>query len=148
MRVNPDTGEILDLDYEPGVAASYLDARGWERPDATPVQRALKWNRPGSTLDEIRAALGLIHREALQQGVETFEEADDFDVGDDYDPTSPWEIRPDQELAYQELQASSLESNGDPAQPGSPAGAPSRAKKPKAPAPTPPAPPKDEEDAD
>lgn len=30
-------------------------------------------------------------RDAMLQGQETFDEADDFNVGDDYDPTSPYE---------------------------------------------------------
>lgn len=30
-------------------------------------------------------------QEAAQAGYESFEEADDFEVGDDYDPSSPYE---------------------------------------------------------
>jgi len=66
--------------------------------DDTPVAKPLKWNRPGSTLTEIRRNLGLLSKLAEQNGTETFDEADDFDVGDDFDPTdtkTPWEIAAD-----------------------------------------------------
>lgn len=105
-----------------------LDERGWEVPDPTPVARALKFTRPVSTLDEIRAAIGLLNREAAQNGQETFSEADDFDVGDDYDPSSPWELRPDQEnyveTAVQPPPPAPNVVPGTPAppSPGSPAG--------------------------
>lgn len=72
-----------------------LNENGWEELDPTPVAKPVKFNRPGSTLDEIRAAIGILNREARDQGTETFEEADDFDVGDDFDPQTPWEIAAD-----------------------------------------------------
>jgi len=75
-----------------------LDQNGHEVLDDTPVSIPLRWSRPPSRLDEIRAHLKIISREAEQHGSETFEEADDFDVGDDYDPRSPWELSVDQEL--------------------------------------------------
>ena len=75
-----------------------LNERGHEVLDDTPVTIPLRWSRPPSKLDEIRAHLKIISREAAQNGDETFEEADDFDVGDDYDPRSPWELSVDQEL--------------------------------------------------
>jgi len=75
-----------------------LNENGHEVLDDTPVAVPLRWNRPPSKLDEIRAHLKIISREQEQIGNETFEEADDFDVGDDYDPRSPWELTIDQEL--------------------------------------------------
>lgn len=45
---------------------------------------------------------------AEQNGYETIDEADDFDVGDDIDPTSPWELEYeptlDREVTKQERQ--------------------------------------------
>lgn len=63
---------------------------GEELPDSTPIAKPLRFNRPGSTLDEIRRNLGLAEKLAQQQGDESFEEADDFEVGDDFDPSHPF----------------------------------------------------------
>lgn len=76
-----------------------LDEKGWEVLDPTPIARPLRFSRPPTQLEEIRRMMAMVSREAEQQGHETFEEADDFDVGDDYDPQSPWELSIDQELA-------------------------------------------------
>lgn len=50
-----------------------------------------------SLADQIREMVRSerLAREAAEAGYETFEEADDFDVGDDFDPSSPWEIPAD-----------------------------------------------------
>lgn len=42
-----------------------------------------------------------LRMEALAAGQETFEEADDFDVDDDFDPTSPYEVNFDPPLPPQ-----------------------------------------------
>lgn len=76
-----------------------LDEKGWEVLDPTPIARPLRFSRPPTQLEEIRRLMAMVSREAEQQGHETFEEADDFEVGDDYDPQSPWELSIDQELA-------------------------------------------------
>lgn len=64
-----------------------------EFPDDTPIATPLRWKRQGSTLDQIRAAIGLANREAEERGYETFEEANDFDVGDDFEPPTLHELR-------------------------------------------------------
>lgn len=74
-----------------------LNDKGQEVLDPTPVAIPVRALRRPSTLDEIRQYIGLVNREAEQAGQETFEESDDFDVGDDYDPQSPWEQSVDQE---------------------------------------------------
>lgn len=79
------------------------DEHGREIPDPTPVARALGLGPRASTLDEIRAAIGLIDRERAMSGEETFEEADDFDVEEDFDPVSPWEISADNDQALEQL---------------------------------------------
>ncbi|AXH74307.1 MAG: hypothetical protein [Microviridae sp.] len=70
---------------------SKLDSKGWEIPDQTPVAIPAHikfYDTRDSIRDMIRAELS---REARENGFETWEESDDFDVGDDYDPTSPYE---------------------------------------------------------
>lgn len=80
-----------------------------EFPDDTPVSKPLRWNRQGSTLEQIRQSIGLLNREAALQGKESFEEADDFDVDDDpSDPRTRWEFTADAaymspEQLYQEV---------------------------------------------
>jgi len=75
-----------------------LNERGWEELDPTPVAKPLRWDRPGSTLDEIRRNLdqrmALISREQEALGNETLEESQDFDVGDELDePITLHELR-------------------------------------------------------
>jgi len=58
-----------------------------------PMAPPLGWKKQPSMIDHIR---NLVRSERLRQevesaGFETPEEADDFDVGDDYDPSSPYE---------------------------------------------------------
>jgi len=74
-----------------------LNDRGQEIPDPTPVAKPVRWNRPGSTLDQIRANLdqrmALLNREMEARGHETLEESQDFDVGEDMEPVSLHELR-------------------------------------------------------
>lgn len=77
-----------------------LNDKGREVPDNRPVAVPLGMKRP-PTLDErirniVRGSMSLL---AGAEGKETFEESDDFNVGDDYDPRSPWELAADQEDA-------------------------------------------------
>lgn len=66
-----------------------------EVPDPTPVEMPLRFRNmgPSQMRDEIR----MMVREAMSdfahdQGFETFEEADDFDIDDEPDLVSPYEI--------------------------------------------------------
>lgn len=70
-----------------------LDEQGHEIVSNVPEAPPLGWKRQPTMVDHIRE---MVRSERLRQeveaaGDETFEEADDFDVGDDVDPTSPWE---------------------------------------------------------
>lgn len=70
-----------------------LDDKGREILDSTPMQPPVGYKRQPSLAETIRE---MVRSERLAQelaasGHETFEEADDFDVDDEYDPTSPWE---------------------------------------------------------
>lgn len=73
---------------------SELDKNGHEIPDSRTLAPALNL-RPEPTLAErIREITRSerLRQEAIAAGHETFEEADDFEVGDDYDPESPYEM--------------------------------------------------------
>lgn len=59
-----------------------------------PVAPPVGFRRQPSMVDIVR---DMVRSERLRQevqaaGMETFEEADDFDVGDDFDPSSPYEV--------------------------------------------------------
>lgn len=72
--------------------------KGEEVLDTQPLERALRFSRPPSLQDTIKRLVEQeISRQAEGEGNETFEESDDFDVGDDYDPRSPHELDWDQE---------------------------------------------------
>lgn len=67
-----------------------FDAQGREIPDPTPVEIPVHLNIRHS--DHIRDIIRQeLSRFAEDQGHETFEEADDFDCDDDFDPASPYE---------------------------------------------------------
>lgn len=66
---------------------------GREVNDPTPVAPPIGYKRQPSMVEIVRAQIR-DHALAValaEQGVETFEEADDFDIGDDYDPSTPYE---------------------------------------------------------
>lgn len=71
----------------------YLNKAGAEVNDPTPMEPPLGYMKQPSLADQIRMAVlsQKLADEVAAQGMETFEEADDFEVGDDYDPSSPWE---------------------------------------------------------
>lgn len=66
--------------------------RGFEYPSNVP--RSFSYApRPPSEIERIRALIRSerLAAEAAAAGAETWEEADDFDIGDDFDPESPYE---------------------------------------------------------
>lgn len=74
---------------------------GKEFPDPTPVAPPLGYVKQDSLAKKMREMImsEQLKAAAREAGVETFEEADDFNVGDDYDPTSPWEEEFDPPMA-------------------------------------------------
>lgn len=73
--------------------ADTIGPRGSEINSGEPVDVPLGYRRPPTLDQQIqRLVRDAVSRQAAQDGFETFEEADDFDVGDDYDPTSPYEM--------------------------------------------------------
>lgn len=84
-----------------------MNAEGSEVLDDTPIAKPVHLQRRGSTLDEVRAAIGLINKEAAQNGEETEDDFYDFDVDDDLPLDTRWtavaeslDLPPDQLRAY------------------------------------------------
>lgn len=71
----------------------YLDHTGAELPDPTPMAPPIGWKPSDPLHKRIREMIisEKLRMEAAAAGMETLDEADDFDVGDDYDPASPYE---------------------------------------------------------
>lgn len=87
-KINEETGEVLDLPetlYGPGP--------GREDNDPHPLAIPAGFNRPETLAEQVqRLVRGSISREAEEAGMETFEEANDFDIPDDpVDPQTPYE---------------------------------------------------------
>lgn len=72
---------------------SQFNTRGHEVPDPTPVTIPVSLRRSESMDERIaRIVQHSLSTAAADQGMETFEEADDFDIPDDpIDPTTPYE---------------------------------------------------------
>ena len=69
------------------------DEFGREIPDKRPIAVPAGWDRPLSLQDQIKRFIrSEASRAAAAAGEETFEEADDFDVDEDPDPLSVYEL--------------------------------------------------------
>lgn len=81
------------IDTVTGELREVIDSEGREILDPTPMEPPVGYSRQPSLSEQIREMVRSekLRQEAEAAGMETFEEADDFDVGDDYDPTSPYE---------------------------------------------------------
>jgi len=72
--------------------ATYLTEDGREKPDPTPLAPPIGYVKQPHLWEQMREMVRhQLSEAAVDSGRESFEEADDFDVGDDYDPTSPYE---------------------------------------------------------
>jgi len=66
-----------------------LDEFGHEVPDPTPLQIPAGFKRPETLAEQVqRLVRGAISRQAAEEGMETFEESEDFDIPDDPDDPS------------------------------------------------------------
>lgn len=112
LNTAPKERIVLDED---GAIISELDGHGREVLDPTPMAPPIGYTRQVPLHLQIRE---MVRSEALRQaaeaeGMESFEEADDFDVDDDFDPRTPFEnefdpsLREIREDVEQELQARS-----------------------------------------
>lgn len=91
--VNALTGEITQ--YVRAAKAQQLLLNGrYEQPDSRPMAPPVGYVKTQPLHERIREMIRSEHlrQAAIAAGAETLEEADDFDVGEDYDPTSPYEI--------------------------------------------------------
>lgn len=67
------------------------DAKGFEHLDPTPMQPPIGYKRQPSLSEQVRAMVYQHKRELEDSEPESLEEADDFEIEDDYDPHSRWE---------------------------------------------------------
>lgn len=81
----------LEPYWERSVASQYLDALGREIPNSTPVAPPVGYKRAPSIAEQMRQMIKMASYEAAQSGAETEAEANDFDVGEDFEPESPYE---------------------------------------------------------
>jgi len=65
-----------------------------EKLDPTPVALPVGMKKPESIAEMVQRLVrsSELRRYAESKGAETFEEAEDFDVGDDIDPSTPYEL--------------------------------------------------------
>lgn len=77
-----------------------FDSEGREVLDDTPVAIPVGFKRPPTLQEQIARAVRSEHFKNLMEAadMETFEEADDFDVGEDFDPMTPYEMEFDPDL--------------------------------------------------
>lgn len=72
----------------------FLDEKGRELPDPNPVAIPAGFKRPETLAEQVRRLVrsARLAELAESQGMETFEESEDFEVDDDmFDPSSPYE---------------------------------------------------------
>jgi len=76
-----------------------LDAKGHEIMDPTPVSLPAGFKRPETLAEQVqRLVRNQVSQEAHKAGAETFEEAEDFDIEDEIDPSTPYEAEFDPTL--------------------------------------------------
>lgn len=124
-----DPSEVV-TDAATGEVINYLDENGAEHPDPTPMAPPIGYKRQPSLAEQIRE---MVRSERLKQeveeaGFETFEEADDFEVGDDYDPHSPHEndFDPPVKEVFEEVVRSRSQKAGEDTKDGAPTSGPVR----------------------
>ena len=84
VKFDVGTGEIF---------TKQIDNAGREWNDGTPMEPPLGYKRQPTMVEIVREQIRSHHLAmlAMENDLETFEEADDFDVGDDYDPRTAYE---------------------------------------------------------
>jgi len=92
-NVNHDTTKTSDAIREPKKSPEKHDANGFEIGNPTPMQPPLGYKKSVSLAEQIGQQVRLAKLEMLENRHldETEEEADDFAIGDDYEPLSPHE---------------------------------------------------------
>lgn len=82
-----------------------LNALGQLVPDPTPMAPPIGYRPQPSIADMIRQQVLAISRDAAREGNESLEEADDFEVGDDPEISSPYELDLESEVPIRVLEA-------------------------------------------
>lgn len=81
------------MEVEAKMSKLYLDSYGRELPDPTPIAPPVGYTKQPSMVDHVRALVARsLSERAAELGAETFEEANDFEIGDDYEPETPYEV--------------------------------------------------------
>lgn len=88
---DPLPGLEQPFQYEQSVQSQYLDEHGRELPNPVPMAPPIGYKKSPSIADQMRAMIRLASHEAANAGAESEEEANDFDVGEDMDPHTPYE---------------------------------------------------------
>jgi len=103
-QLDPNRGYAMEekMELERSVQELYLDENGHEVPNPTPMQPPIGYKKHKTIAEQMREMIRMASYEAAQAGAETEEEADDFDVGEDMEPHSPWEndFQPDPALDH------------------------------------------------
>lgn len=90
--ITPDKDRV-NLERVKKKAHMHHTPEGSEVPDPVPIAPPVGYVRTKPIREQLREMVQseALARAARDSGNETFEEAEDFDVGDDIDPRSPWE---------------------------------------------------------
>lgn len=104
----------------------YLNKLGQEVLDSTPMEPPIGYIDQPDLYDQIRAMVrsAQLAEEAARAGHESFEEADDFEVGDDFDPETPYEndFDPDYKTIVADVEAANKTPGGAATASGPPRG--------------------------
>lgn len=87
-----------------------LNDRGELVPDPVPMAPPIGYRPQPSMVDIIRRQVQLASEEAKRMGAESLEEADDFDVGDEPELRSPYELDVESEVPIRVLAARAEEA--------------------------------------
>lgn len=107
--------------FEQSVQSQYLDEYGREKPNPLPLAPPVGYVKRKTIAETIREAIAQASFEAAQRGAETEAEADDFDVGEDMEPHSPWENDFELDPALEAMLALQSAPPAEPAPPAKPA---------------------------
>lgn len=125
-------GEALPR-MEQSVQSLYLDELGREKPNPYPLEPPVGYRKQPTIAETMRQMIRQASEEAKMAGAETEEEANDFDIDDEFDPSTPYEHDFEPDPVLERMIA--LQSKPPKAAPAEPAPTPSA--KPAEPAPVP-----------
>lgn len=77
--------------FEQSVQSLYLDEFGREKPNPIPLEPPVGYVKRPTIAETMRQMIRQASEEAKMAGAETEEEANDFDIDDEFDPTTPYE---------------------------------------------------------